>query len=138
MVFGRIRSVLLSSSSRQSRLKTYVRHSHGSWNYRKSGPPPSKLIEFLATLAQGSMWWWILWHLFTEYQHVTGEWEYPNASKWTDEELGIPPDDFEADSQEEADVASAVAVECEVPRKDNVEPREPEREPEETEGGEKE
>ncbi|KAK9737347.1 NADH dehydrogenase 1 beta subcomplex subunit 2 [Popillia japonica] len=78
-----------------------------------------------------------MWHLFTEYQHVTGEWEYSNASKWADEKLGIPPDDFEANSHDEADVASAVAVKCEVPRKANVEPKEPEREPEETEGGEK-
>lgn len=61
------------------------------------------------------MWWWVMWHLFHEYQHITvgfvteitlklkliicfyfqGEFDYPDTSAWTNEELGIPPDDFE-------------------------------------------
>lgn len=27
--------------------------------------------------------------------YVQGEFPYPDTSKWTDEELGIPPDDHE-------------------------------------------
>lgn len=41
------------------------------------------------------MWWWIIWHLYWEWGHIVGEFEYPDTSKWTDEELGIPPDDEE-------------------------------------------
>lgn len=41
------------------------------------------------------MWWWILWHLYWDWGHIVGEFEYPDVSAWTDEELGIPPDDNE-------------------------------------------
>lgn len=41
------------------------------------------------------MWWWIIWHLYWDWGHIVGEFEYPDTSKWTDEELGIPPDDFD-------------------------------------------
>lgn len=62
------------------------------------------------------MWWWILWHLWHEHEHITvrmaddfggcvacsyvmyvyvhlkGEFEYPDTSKWSNAELGIPAD----------------------------------------------
>lgn len=41
------------------------------------------------------MWWWIIWHLYWDWGHIVGEFDYPDTSKWTDEELGIPPDDEE-------------------------------------------
>ncbi|KAI4469853.1 nadh-ubiquinone oxidoreductase aggg subunit [Holotrichia oblita] len=113
MLFARIRLVLLRTGLAQSRPKTFVRYSHGSWHYRKLGPPPTKTIEFLATVAQGTTWWWIMWHVFTEYQHVTGEWEYPTASIWSDKELGVPPDDVDdsiySHKAEIEEVVSAVA-----------------------------
>lgn len=39
------------------------------------------------------MWWWIFWHLYWDWGHIVGEFPYPDASQWTDAELGIPPDD---------------------------------------------
>lgn len=42
------------------------------------------------------MWWWIIWHLYWDWGHIVGEFPYPDASEWTDEELGIPPDDLDA------------------------------------------
>ncbi|XP_037083573.1 NADH dehydrogenase [ubiquinone] 1 beta subcomplex subunit 2, mitochondrial-like [Pollicipes pollicipes] len=39
------------------------------------------------------MWYWILYHLWYEPEHLFGEFEYPDTSKWTNEELGIPADD---------------------------------------------
>uniref|UniRef100_A0A7R9DMJ0 NADH dehydrogenase [ubiquinone] 1 beta subcomplex subunit 2, mitochondrial n=1 Tax=Timema poppense TaxID=170557 RepID=A0A7R9DMJ0_TIMPO len=66
-----------------------------SWSYREPGPPPSKNIMRVTEVAGGLMWWWVLWHLWHEYSHITGEFDYPDVSKWTDEELGIPPDDEE-------------------------------------------
>lgn len=41
------------------------------------------------------MWWWILWHLYWDFGHIVGEFEYPDIAAWTDAELGIPPDDDE-------------------------------------------
>ncbi|XP_023019194.2 uncharacterized protein [Leptinotarsa decemlineata] len=66
-----------------------VRNSHG-WNYRVGPPPPPKFIQVGAEIIQGFAWWWVLWHLWTEPGHIFGEFEYPDPSKWTDEELGIP------------------------------------------------
>ncbi|KAJ8937794.1 hypothetical protein NQ318_012274 [Aromia moschata] len=65
-----------------------IRNSH-IWSYRVAPPPASKRIQLLAELVQGFAWWWVLWHLWTEPGHILGEFEYPDASKWTDEELGI-------------------------------------------------
>lgn len=51
------------------------------------------IVESLFLIAV--MWWWILWHLYWDWGHIVGEFEYPDVSKWTDAELGIPPDDFD-------------------------------------------
>lgn len=39
------------------------------------------------------MWWWIFWHLWHDFDHIVGEFPYPKPELWTNEELGIPPDD---------------------------------------------
>uniref|UniRef100_A0A8C3RZV9 NADH dehydrogenase [ubiquinone] 1 beta subcomplex subunit 2, mitochondrial n=1 Tax=Chelydra serpentina TaxID=8475 RepID=A0A8C3RZV9_CHESE len=41
------------------------------------------------------MWFWILWLFWHNPEAVLGHFPYPDASKRTDEELGIPPDDEE-------------------------------------------
>ncbi|MBN3318987.1 NDUB2 dehydrogenase, partial [Atractosteus spatula] len=41
------------------------------------------------------MWFWILWHCWHDPDEVTGHFPWPDPSEWTDEELGIPPDDVE-------------------------------------------
>ncbi|KAJ8966381.1 hypothetical protein NQ317_007763 [Molorchus minor] len=60
------------------------------WNYRTGPTPSSKKILLLADIVGGIAWWWVLWHLFTEYEEIIGEYAYPIPSQWTDEELGIP------------------------------------------------
>ncbi|PSN40136.1 NADH dehydrogenase [ubiquinone] 1 beta subcomplex subunit 2 [Blattella germanica] len=73
-----------------------VRLSHDAvWSYRVPQPPQPKYIRVLAEVIGGTMWWWIFWHLWHEWGHIVGEFDYPDPSKWTDEELGIPPDDEE-------------------------------------------
>ncbi|CAH1114243.1 unnamed protein product [Psylliodes chrysocephalus] len=62
---------------------------HGSNNYRKGAPAPDWYITYAAEGVQGFAWWWILWHLWTEPDHILGEFPYPDPSKWTDAELGI-------------------------------------------------
>ncbi|CAH0559458.1 unnamed protein product [Brassicogethes aeneus] len=73
-------------------LKQSVRNSSAGWNYRVGPPPPSKTVVLAAEIVQGFAWWWVLWHLWTEPGHVFGEFEYPDPSKWTNAELGIPED----------------------------------------------
>ena len=81
---------------------TLQRKGGDAWTYRRQNPRPEKGggIDLLATGVMTIVYWWIFWHLFTEPGHVFGtsyfgEFDYPDASKWTDEELGIPPDDYE-------------------------------------------
>uniref|UniRef100_A0A3B5B1K1 NADH dehydrogenase [ubiquinone] 1 beta subcomplex subunit 2, mitochondrial n=1 Tax=Stegastes partitus TaxID=144197 RepID=A0A3B5B1K1_9TELE len=50
---------------------------------------------FQAEFIMGAMWFWILWHFWHDPSAVTGHFPWPDASKWTDAELGIPPDDEE-------------------------------------------
>ncbi|KAH0947804.1 hypothetical protein HN011_007807 [Eciton burchellii] len=71
-----------------------VRLCHGEMHYRKL-PPKNKNWIFGAELVGGFLWWWILWHLWHDFGHIVGEFPYPDSSKWTDEELGIPPDDVD-------------------------------------------
>ncbi|KAJ3640971.1 hypothetical protein Zmor_027503 [Zophobas morio] len=67
-----------------------VRNSSHVWSYRSAGPPPTKNLLWAAEAVQGFAWWWVLWHLYTEPGHVTGEFPYPDPRQWSDEELGIP------------------------------------------------
>ncbi|XP_014643176.1 NADH dehydrogenase [ubiquinone] 1 beta subcomplex subunit 2, mitochondrial [Diceros bicornis minor] len=41
----------------------------------------------------GIMWFWILWRFWHDSEAVLGHFPYPDPSQWTDEELGILPDD---------------------------------------------
>jgi len=41
------------------------------------------------------LWWYVFWRLLKEPYWLTGHAHYPDMSKFTDEELGIPPDDFD-------------------------------------------
>ncbi|XP_020279989.1 NADH dehydrogenase [ubiquinone] 1 beta subcomplex subunit 2, mitochondrial-like [Pseudomyrmex gracilis] len=66
-------------------------HYHGS--YRDQFPPIDKKEIIAAEIFGGFMWWWILWHFWHDFGHIVGEFPYPDPSEWTDEELGIPPDE---------------------------------------------
>ncbi|KFB54004.1 AGAP002630-PA-like protein [Anopheles sinensis] len=48
----------------------FVRHGH-DWSYRVNGPKPELASRLGAQIAGGFMWWWVLWHLFHEYEHIT-------------------------------------------------------------------
>ncbi|XP_039276939.1 uncharacterized protein LOC111047788 isoform X2 [Nilaparvata lugens] len=54
----------------------------------KLQPESEKMAQGVCTLA----WWWFLWHIWHDYDMITGE--FPNLfpQDWTDEELGIPPE----------------------------------------------
>ncbi|XP_008577981.1 PREDICTED: NADH dehydrogenase [ubiquinone] 1 beta subcomplex subunit 2, mitochondrial [Galeopterus variegatus] len=46
-----------------------------------------------AEVYSATMWFWILWRFWHDSDLVLGHFPYPDPSQWTDEELGIPPDD---------------------------------------------
>lgn len=58
-------------------------------------PQITKKQKLESELISGAMWFWILWHLWHDPDAVLGHFPWPDASAWTDEELGIPPDDEE-------------------------------------------
>uniref|UniRef100_A0A336LHY7 CSON002399 protein n=1 Tax=Culicoides sonorensis TaxID=179676 RepID=A0A336LHY7_CULSO len=92
------RGVVLSRLVRQLANKrlistSQVKKSGHVWVYRKAAAPGPKWISGMAYGTGALMWWWILWHLWHEPEHVYGEFPYPDPSQWTNAELGIPPDD---------------------------------------------
>uniref|UniRef100_C3KHE0 NADH dehydrogenase [ubiquinone] 1 beta subcomplex subunit 2, mitochondrial n=1 Tax=Anoplopoma fimbria TaxID=229290 RepID=C3KHE0_ANOFI len=58
-------------------------------------PQITKNQKFQSELLSGTMWFWILWHSWHDPDAVFGHFPWPDASAWTDEELGIPADDEE-------------------------------------------
>ncbi|XP_060932460.1 NADH dehydrogenase [ubiquinone] 1 beta subcomplex subunit 2, mitochondrial [Limanda limanda] len=58
-------------------------------------PQLTKSQQFQSELLSGAMWFWILWHCWHDPDAVLGHFPWPEVSEWTDEELGIPPDDEE-------------------------------------------
>ncbi|XP_029018575.1 NADH dehydrogenase [ubiquinone] 1 beta subcomplex subunit 2, mitochondrial [Betta splendens] len=67
---------------------------HDELQYRQP-PQITKSQKFKSEFLGGLMWFWILWHFWHNPDAVLGHFPWPNASEWTDEELGIPPDDEE-------------------------------------------
>ncbi|XP_063975935.1 NADH dehydrogenase [ubiquinone] 1 beta subcomplex subunit 2, mitochondrial-like [Diachasmimorpha longicaudata] len=89
---GVIKNVTALVSRTKAPMKTQVRHSGGPAMYRDIWEP-NKYDKYMAEFVGGVMWWWILWHMWHDFGHIVGEFDYPEPEKWTDEELGIPPDD---------------------------------------------
>lgn len=92
MILSRIYPLVKLSNLSSQRVVQSIRHSSHDWAYRSRTPDPAKSLVWMAEFTQGVAWWWVLWHLWTEPDHILGEFEYPDPSKWTDEELGIPSD----------------------------------------------
>ncbi|XP_074554093.1 NADH dehydrogenase [ubiquinone] 1 beta subcomplex subunit 2, mitochondrial [Halichoeres trimaculatus] len=96
--FGRALGLLRSGSRlfRPQRIST--RNGSGGTHieprYRQA-PQLTKNQVFQAEFISGVMWFWILWHFWHDPDAVLGHFPWPDPSQWTDEELGIPPDDEE-------------------------------------------
>uniref|UniRef100_UPI0035902E8E NADH dehydrogenase [ubiquinone] 1 beta subcomplex subunit 2, mitochondrial n=1 Tax=Myxine glutinosa TaxID=7769 RepID=UPI0035902E8E len=61
--------------------------------YRQA-PDPDHKANRLGMFLSSFMWFWIFWHLWHTPEELYGHFVCPDPSKWTDEELGIPPDDY--------------------------------------------
>jgi len=86
---------ILRPAARRQFSTTIATRGGAPWKYRCPPNDPAPEIENLATAAMAFTWWWILYGCFTEPHHLFGPGGYPDPDKWTDAELGIPPDDYE-------------------------------------------
>ncbi|KAL4656721.1 NADH dehydrogenase ubiquinone 1 beta subcomplex subunit 2, mitochondrial [Arapaima gigas] len=99
--FGRLFGVFRAGAQRigQAPQRVSVRSRAGGGphiepQYRQ-GPQLTRHQKFQAELISGAMWFWILWHCWHDPDAVLGHFPWPDASQWSDEELGIPADDEE-------------------------------------------
>ncbi|GAB6019058.1 hypothetical protein CHUAL_000685 [Chamberlinius hualienensis] len=65
----------------------------GRWYYRVGPDPPPRHLVWIANGVGGFMWWWILWHVWHEPEHIFGSFADVSPSSFTNAELGIPDDD---------------------------------------------
>jgi len=68
-------------------LKEEICYGYRTLNYSSSRKP----LEVAAELGMGLFWYWFGWNMIYNWQHLVGEFVWPDYWKWTDEELGIPP-----------------------------------------------
>ncbi|XP_018602926.1 NADH dehydrogenase [ubiquinone] 1 beta subcomplex subunit 2, mitochondrial [Scleropages formosus] len=97
---GRIFGVVRAGTQLVGRApqRVFVRRAGGGPHIEpqyRQGPQLTKHQQFQAELISGAMWFWILWHCWHDPDAVLGHFPWPDASQWTDEELGIPADDEE-------------------------------------------
>lgn len=93
MIGTLVRSAVKLRASAKPAAQVIKRYSgNHTWYYRT--PPKVDELDVKMANALGTIiWWWILYNCMTEYDHLIGHYIRPDASEWTDEELGIPPDD---------------------------------------------
>jgi len=63
-----------------------------AWRYREPNLDVLPSTMFKANYIATLMWYWILFHCWYDWGRLTGH-GLPDPKDWTDEELGIPPDD---------------------------------------------
>ncbi|XP_016840502.1 uncharacterized protein LOC100117989 [Nasonia vitripennis] len=70
--------------------------SESEWTYR-TGRPGAPWSQRGGLICSTICWWWIYWNLYHSWPHIIGLYDgkfLPDPRKdFTDEELGIPPDD---------------------------------------------
>ncbi|XP_066489922.1 NADH dehydrogenase [ubiquinone] 1 beta subcomplex subunit 2, mitochondrial [Tiliqua scincoides] len=88
----RLASRVLRGGSRPGVATAPRRAAHAEPRYRQF-PELTRSQVITGEVLSGFMWFWILWNFWHDPDAVLGHFPYPDPSKWTDEELGIPPDD---------------------------------------------
>lgn len=68
---------------------------HQGYLYRETGNLQGTTNANIGKLSNILIWWWIFYNVFTSPELIFGHMDYPNPAAWTNEELGIPPDDEE-------------------------------------------
>lgn len=73
-------------------LHTSSPQNSSNWVYRSPPVHPSIVNLRLAELAGATLWFWVFYRFLNDWEVFTNEWPRPDASKFTDAELGIPPE----------------------------------------------
>lgn len=68
---------------------------HQGYVYREAANLQGATNATIAKAAITLAWWWIFYKMIKVPEATFGHMEYPNPSKWTNAELGIPNDDEE-------------------------------------------
>lgn len=68
---------------------------HQGYFYRELGNLQGAENVAVSTIAITFAWFYIFYNLWHAPENLFGHMEYPDTSKWTNQELGIPPDDEE-------------------------------------------
>ncbi|VVC41637.1 Hypothetical protein CINCED_3A018195 [Cinara cedri] len=81
-----------SVAPRESLNADYVLDIHYDFHYRDQIPFNAwdKKANMIADVAMGIVLAFVLYKCYSEPEHLIGDFEYPDSSKWTDEELGVP------------------------------------------------
>ncbi|KAI0978480.1 hypothetical protein GJ496_007987 [Pomphorhynchus laevis] len=58
-------------------------------------PNPLNNDSWFCQIFGGFMWWYFLWYSWNHPEAYTGHFPFFDARTLSDEELGIPPDDYE-------------------------------------------
>ena len=66
---------------------------HQGYLYREMGNLQGANNKAIGKAAITIAWWWIFYQLWSHPEYFWGHMEYPDTSKWTNAELGIPEDD---------------------------------------------
>ena len=68
---------------------------HKGYLYRHAGNLQGNVNAFLGKVASTFAWYFIFYNLWSHPEFFFGHMDYPDTSKWTNAELGIPADDEE-------------------------------------------
>ncbi|MFH4983295.1 hypothetical protein AB6A40_010004 [Gnathostoma spinigerum] len=63
------------------------------WRYRTTTFGTTYIDRCVSRFISGLLWFWFTYHMYYHSGHIFGHWYMPYLSEFTDEELGIPPDD---------------------------------------------
>lgn len=67
---------------------------HQGYFYREAGNVQGRVQTAISKVGVTVAWWWVFYNIITENTSLLfGHHEYPDTSKWTDAELGIPADE---------------------------------------------
>uniref|UniRef100_A0A0N5BPX8 NADH dehydrogenase [ubiquinone] 1 beta subcomplex subunit 2, mitochondrial n=1 Tax=Strongyloides papillosus TaxID=174720 RepID=A0A0N5BPX8_STREA len=60
--------------------------------YRQAIPHTTHLDKTLSRMISGFLWFWFIYHMYYHSGVLFGHWYMPYLTEFSDEELGIPPD----------------------------------------------
>jgi len=82
-----------SVAQRESLNSDFVLDLHYEFHYRDQIPMHKwdEQKNTITDVCMGVVLAFVIYKCYSEPEHLLGEFEYPDYSTWTDEELGVPP-----------------------------------------------